>query len=135
MLPLIRRSKGRIINVTSALARIASPVRGIHCSMLAGVEALSVCLKQELKHRGVDVIVVAPGELSIGNSWLSDEHIVKQAKQMWSEMGYDQKQEYGEEYFENALRSLEKFTKGVCLKIEFEFQKKFEMKFKICFFV
>lgn len=32
-LPLVRRSKGRIVLVSSLLARIPSPVRGIYCAL------------------------------------------------------------------------------------------------------
>ena len=32
-LPLIRRSKGRVVIVSSLLARIPSPVRGIYCAV------------------------------------------------------------------------------------------------------
>jgi len=32
-LPLIRRSKGRIVFVSSLLARVPSPVRGIYCAL------------------------------------------------------------------------------------------------------
>lgn len=32
---------------------------------------------------------------------------------MWAQLSEEQKQSYGEDYFENALRSLEKYTKAV----------------------
>ncbi|XP_023022668.2 D-beta-hydroxybutyrate dehydrogenase, mitochondrial [Leptinotarsa decemlineata] len=111
MLPLVRRAKGRIIVVTSGLCRVASPVRGIHCGLLAALEAQAECLRKELRSRGVDVVVVAPGELTSGSSWLSDETILEQAKDMWKQLCQEQRQEYGEDYFEKAIRSLEKYTK------------------------
>ncbi|XP_056647611.1 D-beta-hydroxybutyrate dehydrogenase, mitochondrial [Diorhabda carinulata] len=112
MLPLVRRAKGRIVMVTSGLCRVSSPVRGIHCGLLAALESQAECLRKELKSRGVDVVVVAPGELTSGSSWLSDQHIIDQAKDMWKQLGQEQKSEYGEHYFETALRSLEKHTKA-----------------------
>ncbi|XP_044739638.1 D-beta-hydroxybutyrate dehydrogenase, mitochondrial isoform X2 [Chrysoperla carnea] len=111
MLPLVRRAKGRIINVTSGLARIAAPVRGIYCSSLTGLETLSTCLREELRPRGVDVVIVAPGEYTTGSGWLDDESLREQAKDMWSHLSREQQEEYGEEYFERAIRSLEKFTR------------------------
>lgn len=33
---------------------------------------------------------------------------------MWAQLSDEQKQCYGEEYFEAALRSLDKYTKTVC---------------------
>nr|CAI5859872.1 unnamed protein product [Callosobruchus analis] len=112
MLPLVRRAKGRIVFVTSGLCRVASPVRGIHCAMLAAVEAESECLRKELNSRGVDVVVVAPGEFTSGSSWLSDDVILQQAKEMWKQLCQEQRTEYGEDYFEKAIRSLEKYTKN-----------------------
>lgn len=37
---------------------------------------------------------------------------------MWALLSDEQKQTYGEEYFEQALRSLEKYTNVVILKKE-----------------
>lgn len=33
---------------------------------------------------------------------------------MWNQLSVEQKQNYGEDYFERALRSLEKYTEKVC---------------------
>lgn len=112
MLPLVRRAKGRIIFMTSGLCRVASPVRGVHSGILSAIEALAACLKQELRPRGVDVVVVAPGEYTTGNSWLSDEKIREQARDMWAQLCQEQRNAYGEDYFETAVRSLEKYTKS-----------------------
>ncbi|XP_050309202.1 D-beta-hydroxybutyrate dehydrogenase, mitochondrial [Anthonomus grandis grandis] len=111
MLPLVRRARGRIIYVTSGLCRVADPVRGIHCALLAAVEGEAECLRKELRSRGVDVVVVAPGEMTSGNTWVSDELIFSQAKEMWKQMCTEQRLEYGEKYFETAVRSLEKYSK------------------------
>lgn len=121
MLPLVRRAKGRIINVTSGLSKIAAPVRGIYCASLTGLETMSACLREELRPRGVDVVIVAPGEYTTGSSWLDDEHLLEQAKDMWQHLSKEQQEEYGEEYFERACRSLEKFTRGPVSNIFFSF--------------
>lgn len=111
MLPLIRRARGRIIMLTSGLCKVATPVRGIHCAILAALESQAECLRKELRPRGVDVVVVAAGEYTSGNSWLSDETIVEQAKEMWAQLCSEQRTSYGKDYFETAIRSLEKYTK------------------------
>uniref|UniRef100_A0A336M7P3 CSON005882 protein n=1 Tax=Culicoides sonorensis TaxID=179676 RepID=A0A336M7P3_CULSO len=110
MLPLIRRAHGRVIFLSSALAKIPSPVRGAHCATQAAVESLASCLKEELRPRNVDVVVVAAGEFAAGAAWLSDETMIDQAKQMWKQLSEEQRHSYGEDYFEAALRSLEKYT-------------------------
>ncbi|KAJ3630113.1 hypothetical protein Zmor_027057, partial [Zophobas morio] len=107
MLPLIRRARGRVIMMTSGLCKVASPVRGIHCGLLAAIEAQAECLRKELRSRCVDVVVVAPGEFTAGNSWLSDQVILEQARDMWAQLCQEQRIEYGKDYFETAVRSLE----------------------------
>jgi len=109
-LPLVRRANGRIVFVSSALARVPAPVRGAQCATQAGIEGLATCLRQELRPRGVDVSIVAAGEFASGTAWLSESSMLEQARNMWSQLSAEQKTNYGEEYFENALRSLEKYT-------------------------
>lgn len=124
MLPLIRRTRGRVVNVSSCLCRAPSAVRGVHCALLSALEALSACLRRELRPRGVDVVVVAPGEHTAGTAWLSDTALVEQARDMWRMLSDEQKGVYGEDYFEQSLRSLEKYTKGeVSLCILYKFNK------------
>lgn len=57
-------------------------------------------------------VVVAAGEYTTGSAWLSEEKLLEQARDMWKRLSDEQKGAYGEDYFENALRSLEKYTKG-----------------------
>lgn len=61
-----------------ALAHVPSPVRGAQCATQAGIESLAICLRQELRPRGVDVSVVAAGEFAAGTAWLSDKSMMEQ---------------------------------------------------------
>lgn len=61
-----------------ALARVPAPVRGAQCATQAGIEGLAVCLRQELRPRGVDVSVVAASEFATGTAWLSDQSMMEQ---------------------------------------------------------
>lgn len=108
-------------------------MRGAQCATQAGLEGLAQCLRHELRPRGVDVSVVATGEFAAGTAWLSDSSMMEQvgkkklhcilyynerdyylqAKIMWAQLSDEQKEAYGEDYFEQALRSLEKYTKVV----------------------
>lgn len=42
---------------------------------------------------------------------------ILQARNMWAQLSAEQKNNYGEEYFERALRSLEKYTEKVRRKL------------------
>lgn len=66
-----------------ALAKIPSPVRGAHCATQAAVESLASCLKEELRPRNVDVVIVAAGELAAGTAWLSDETMIDQVSLLY----------------------------------------------------
>lgn len=112
MLPLIRRAGGRVVFLSSALAKIPAPIRGAQCATQAGIEGLAICLRQELRPRGVDVSVIATGEFSAGNAWLDDSSLLDQAKFMWSSLSDEQRRSYGEDHFETAIRSLEKYTRA-----------------------
>ncbi|NXK18687.1 BDH protein, partial [Thinocorus orbignyianus] len=59
-LPLIRRAKGRVVNITSMLGRMVSPSRSCYCISKFGVAAFSDCLRQEMYRWGVRVILIEP---------------------------------------------------------------------------
>lgn len=126
-----------------------APVRGAQCATQAGIEGLATCLRQELRPRGVDVSVIAAGEFASGTAWLSESTMLEQvccgpffkfnqryvslifdisfnqARNMWSQLSAEQKSNYGEEYFERALRSLEKYTEKVCFNFRIQFASHF----------
>jgi len=63
LLPLIRDG-GRIVNISSGLARFAFPNRAVYGSMKAAVEALTRYMALELGPRRISVNVVAPGPIA-----------------------------------------------------------------------
>lgn len=112
MLPLVRRGGGRIIFLSSALAKIYNPVRGIQSAVHNAIESLAICLRAEMRRHKVSVIVVAAGEFASGTAWCDNEELLEQAKTMWKNMGDSQRFEvYDEKYFEQSIRQLERFTK------------------------
>ncbi|XP_052838722.1 LOW QUALITY PROTEIN: D-beta-hydroxybutyrate dehydrogenase, mitochondrial [Drosophila gunungcola] len=110
-LPLVRRAHGRVVFLTSGLNRVPSPVRGIQCATQAAVDCFAACLRQEMRTRGVDVSVVAAGEFAPGNGWLNETELRDQAKQMWNQLSSEQKKTYGEDYYEAAMTSVEKYSR------------------------
>jgi len=111
MLPLIRKSGGRVVFLTSGLNKVPSPVRGVQCATQAAVESFAACLRQEMRPRGVDVAIVASGEFAPGNGWLNETELREQAKQMWNHLTAEQKKTYGEDYYEAAMSSVERYSK------------------------
>ncbi len=62
-LPDLRRSRGRIVNMSSISGRIAMPFAGAYAASKFALEALSDSLRRELSGSGVKVIVIQPGSI------------------------------------------------------------------------
>lgn len=63
-LPLLRASRGRIVNVTSGLGRVALPYLGAYAAAQFAKEGMSDALRRELRPFGVAVCVVQPGAIA-----------------------------------------------------------------------
>ncbi|NID12149.1 SDR family NAD(P)-dependent oxidoreductase [Fibrivirga algicola] len=59
----IQNDGGRIINISSGLARFTSPGRAVYGSLKGAIETLSIYMAKELGTRGIAVNVVAPGAI------------------------------------------------------------------------
>lgn len=61
LLPLLRRSKGRVINVSSVAGTLGLPLSSAYCSSKFALEGLSESLYYEARPFGVQVCLVEPG--------------------------------------------------------------------------
>jgi len=57
---------GRIVNLSSALSRFSLPNRSIYGITKYGIQALSDCLRFEVKRWGIRVSIIEPGSLVSG---------------------------------------------------------------------
>jgi NAD(P)-dependent dehydrogenase (short-subunit alcohol dehydrogenase family) len=62
-LPLLRRSRGRVVNISSLAGRLPVPVMGSYTAAKHALEGLSGSLRLELADTGVHVAVVQPGNI------------------------------------------------------------------------
>ena len=60
-LPALRRTRGRIVNVSSIGGRVALPLVGAYNASKFALEGLSDALRRELRPFGVEVILIEPG--------------------------------------------------------------------------
>lgn len=65
-LPLLRESKGTIINIASIAGRKYIPCMGPYCATKHSVAAFSGSLRAEIKGSGIKVINVNPGNIKTG---------------------------------------------------------------------
>ena len=63
-LPLLRRSRGRIVNMSSIGGRVAQPFAGPYVASKFALEAVSDVLRAELLGWGIDVIAIEPGTIA-----------------------------------------------------------------------
>jgi NAD(P)-dependent dehydrogenase (short-subunit alcohol dehydrogenase family) len=62
-LPLLRASRGRVINMSSVSGRFALPFVGIYAASKYALEAASDALRRELLAAGVEVVLIEPGSI------------------------------------------------------------------------
>lgn len=64
VLPLLRTSRGRIVNVTSIAGLIAGPMLGPYHASKFALEALTDTLRTELAPWGIQVTAIEPGQIA-----------------------------------------------------------------------
>ncbi|KAJ3088573.1 hypothetical protein HDU96_004063 [Phlyctochytrium bullatum] len=67
-LPLLKESKGRIINVCSSAGLTAAPINGSYAASKMALQAVSDSLRVELYPFGISVSIIEPGSLD-ANAW------------------------------------------------------------------
>ncbi|XP_032994258.1 retinol dehydrogenase 16-like [Lacerta agilis] len=112
MLPLVRRARGRVVNVSSVSGRLAT-FGGGYCPSKFAVEAFSDSLRRELHPFGVQVSIVEPGgfQTSIVTQPLEG------SKAVWNRVPSDIKEAYGEQYLENFCKLVQDSAKTSSSKL------------------
>jgi len=103
LLPTIRRSRGRVVFVSSIGGRMALPFGGPYHAAKFGLEAVADCLRQELRPWRIPVSVIEPGSIDTP-IWERGERI---ADDVSARAPAAQGDLYGEtiERFRSAVRS------------------------------
>jgi len=63
-LPLLRRSRGQVVNIGSVSGLVVTPFAGAYCASKAAVHAISDALRLELAPFGIRVMEVQPGAIA-----------------------------------------------------------------------
>ena len=93
-LPALRNARGRIVQISTITARLPLPFNGPSGASKAAIEAFATVYRAELKPFGVDVVIVAPGNLRTTGSVTTAAALAKFSKEMTPE----QRELYGEKF-------------------------------------
>ncbi|XP_051883307.1 retinol dehydrogenase 7-like [Pristis pectinata] len=100
LLPLVKKARGRIVNVASVMGRI-SFAGGGYCISKYGVEAFSDSLRRDMQHFGMKVSIIEPGFFKTETTNL--KIIERGLLQLWEQLSLETKQHYGPKYFDNYI--------------------------------
>lgn len=109
-LPLIREARGRVVNVASMLGRMGSNGRSPYCATKFAVEAVSDCLRFEMKKFNLNVAVIEPGNFIAGTSLYNADMVKAQSKRMWDAMSEEVRNAYGQNYFDGKTETMLSYT-------------------------
>ncbi|XP_059822362.1 dehydrogenase/reductase SDR family member 9-like isoform X1 [Hypanus sabinus] len=99
VLPLIKRARGRIVNIASIFGRI-SLMSGPYCISKFGVEAFNDYLRRDIKCFGVKVACIEPG--SFKTPLTDTDHPLKQMYRLWSRLPPEVREDYGVDYMDKV---------------------------------
>ncbi|XP_035532900.1 retinol dehydrogenase 7-like [Morone saxatilis] len=104
VLPLIKKSRGRVVNVASVFGRI-SPFGGPYCVSKFGVESFNDSLRLNMGPFGIKVACIEPGFFKTN---VTDTGIMKSSlKKLWDRLPQDVKDEYGHGFLGASLDMLD----------------------------
>ncbi|OIP98451.1 MAG: hypothetical protein AUK55_02850 [Syntrophobacteraceae bacterium CG2_30_61_12] len=63
LLPLLRRTRGRIINIGSIMGRFVMPLSGPYAMSKFAMRAINDAWRRELRPWGIDVVLIEPGSV------------------------------------------------------------------------
>ncbi|XP_048348177.1 17-beta-hydroxysteroid dehydrogenase type 6-like [Sphaerodactylus townsendi] len=101
MLPLVKRARGRVVNVASVMGRLAC-FGGGYCPAKFGVEGFSDSLRRDMRSFGVRVSIVEPGAFETAILRTVEDGF----KEAWNRAPSNIKEQYGQQYFEAYHRNL-----------------------------
>lgn len=103
VLPLIKKARGRVVNVASVFGRI-SPFGGPYCISKYGVEAFNDGLRINMAPFGVKVCCIEPGffQTNVTNT----EMIKANLKMLWDRLPQEVKDDYGHDFYDKLIAAM-----------------------------
>ena len=79
VLPRLRKSRGRIVFISSVNGRLSFPLIGAYCASKFALEAAADALRMELKPWGIAVVVVEPAQTDT-DMWRTADAVVDETE-------------------------------------------------------
>ncbi|XP_052004752.1 retinol dehydrogenase 7-like isoform X2 [Xyrauchen texanus] len=100
-LPLLKKARGRVVNVASILGRL-SLIGGGYCLSKWGVEAFSDSLRRDMMHFGVNVSIIEPGffKTQVTDLGLIEDDL----KNRWNSLPAEVRRSYGDSYLQEYMK-------------------------------
>ncbi|XP_027474848.2 estradiol 17-beta-dehydrogenase 2 [Zalophus californianus] len=96
-LPLLRKSKGRLVNISSMAGGVPMEKLAAYSSSKAALTMFSAVMRQELSKWGIKVSVIQPGGFRTNIAGSSEEWS-KQEKDILDHLSSDVQEDYGRDY-------------------------------------
>ena len=109
MIPFLRRSRGRIVNVSSIGGRCAVPFMSPYTSSKFAMEGWSDALRVELRRDGIEVVLVEPGAIATP-LWAKGHQA---GDRLESELPSPMRQRYASEI--DAVRAMARKTEKIAI--------------------
>jgi len=107
-LPLLKKSKGRVINIASIAGQLGFPALGAYCASKFACEGFSDSLRREMNLFGVDVVLIEPGFTNTPIVQNSQIYV----QEIWKNSAEELRLEYGgEKFFQRQLQLMSAFQK------------------------
>ncbi|XP_054984034.1 retinol dehydrogenase 16-like [Sorex araneus] len=111
LLPLLRKARGRVVNVSSVLGRL-SLFSGGYCISKYGIEAFSDSLRREVSFFGMKVAIIEPGYFKTDASKL--EVFTKAFQNAWDQCSPEVKDIYGDKYLASSFQFAQEMQSQFC---------------------
>eukprot|EP00066_Takifugu_rubripes_P007536 XP_003973175.1 PREDICTED: 11-cis retinol dehydrogenase-like [Takifugu rubripes] len=110
-LPLIKKARGRIVNVASVLGRVAANGGG-YCISKFAVEGFSDCLRRDLHYFGINVCIIEPGFFKTAVTSL--DPLERELHRLWNQLSPEVKATYGDKYLDKYIKVQRLIMNAVC---------------------
>ncbi|XP_049449232.1 retinol dehydrogenase 7-like isoform X1 [Epinephelus fuscoguttatus] len=108
-LPLLKKARGRVVNVASVMGRVTLTGGG-YCLSKWGVEAFSDGLRRDMRPFGIKVSIIEPGFFKTGAS--RPDVVEADLRRLWTRLPQDVKDSYGHTFLDDYLKTQD-FSLGI----------------------